>query len=94
MAHAIIIWLHNYSNKEKILKSSWSKGVLFSTDPWFISSLILTQTATRSLYSGEEVFKLKKGSHRAWLACGTLEAADSWQWAQQHVALVVTDAKT
>ena len=38
--------------------------------------------------------KLKKENYLPMLACGTLEAADSYQQVKQSVAWVVTEAKT
>lgn len=38
--------------------------------------------------------KRKKESYKAWPACGTHEAADSYWWAKQCTALAVTEVKT
>ena len=41
-----------------------------------------------------EAVKLKKESYRAFLASGTLEAADRYRQAKRSAALVVAEAKT
>ncbi|KAK3507545.1 hypothetical protein QTP70_028447, partial [Hemibagrus guttatus] len=41
-----------------------------------------------------DAIKLKKESYRAWLARGTLEAAEAYRQAKQTTALVVSEAKT
>ena len=38
--------------------------------------------------------KLKKETYRSWLACGTLEAADSYRQAKQSATRAVAEAKT
>ncbi|XP_054643965.1 uncharacterized protein LOC129188028 [Dunckerocampus dactyliophorus] len=38
--------------------------------------------------------KLKKESYRAWMACGTPEAADGYRQAKRHAASAVVEAKT
>ncbi len=41
-----------------------------------------------------DAVKLKKESYRAWLACGTPEAADGYRQAKRSAARVVVEAKT
>jgi len=42
----------------------------------------------------KDAVKLKKESYRAWLACGTPEAADRYRQAKRTAAHVVVEAKT
>ncbi|XP_016520903.1 uncharacterized protein LOC107834312 [Poecilia formosa] len=44
--------------------------------------------------SVRDAVKLKKESYRAFLACGTPEAADGYQRAKRHAARVAAEAKT
>ncbi len=41
-----------------------------------------------------DAVKLEKESYRAWLACGTPEAADRYRQAKRSAARVVVEAKT
>ncbi len=41
-----------------------------------------------------DAVKLKKESYRAWLACGTPEAADGYRQAKRAAARVAAEAKT
>ena len=41
-----------------------------------------------------DAVRLKKEVYRAWLACGSLEAADGYRRAKRSAAVVVTEAKT
>lgn len=37
---------------------------------------------------------LKKEAFQAWLACGTPETADRYQWTKRNMALAVVEAKS